>query len=55
MEEEPTIEEMKSELAGAGWVQESATVWRAPYGGLYRGPYGAWKALRGILRSQGGI
>lgn len=42
----PTVEGMIAELAAVGWTRHSATVWRAPDGGLFRGPYGAWKALR---------
>lgn len=43
------------QLRAAGWLPWSirknqelrgSTVWRSPYGGLYRGPYGAWKAMR---------
>jgi hypothetical protein len=30
------------ELRAAGWTSTRRTVWRAPCGCLYRGPYGAW-------------
>lgn len=41
----PTIDDMKSQLLAAGWRQRSATVWRSPTGHLYRGNYGAWRAM----------
>jgi hypothetical protein len=44
------------QLRAAGWLPVSArtgkevpgsTVWRSPSGALYRGPYGAWKVMKG--------
>lgn len=35
----------RRELLAAGWIEESATLWRSPRGHLYRGPYGAWREL----------
>lgn len=32
----------KRDLVDAGWEEVRHTIWRAPDGGLYRGPYGAW-------------
>lgn len=42
---EPTIEQMVQELTAAGWslYRGHRTLWVAPWGALYRGPYGAWK------------
>ena len=46
------------QLRAAGWLPVSArtgkevpgsTVWRAPSGRLYRGPYGAWKIMKDSL------
>lgn len=49
----PTTEDMRRDLTDAGWIQKSATVWVSPGGALYRGPFGAWKALNGILMGSG--
>lgn len=40
------VERWRRDLIAAGWTEESATAWYAPDGGLYRGPYGAWKELQ---------
>jgi len=49
---QPTIEQMIEELRLAGWTRLRANIWRAPQGGLFRGPYGAWKAmLRHLARA----
>lgn len=40
------VEQWKRDLEAAGWTAASATAWYAPDGGLYRGPYGAWKELQ---------
>jgi hypothetical protein len=40
-----TIEEMISELDRAGWRKVMAAVWISPNGNLFRGPFGAWKAM----------
>ena len=36
------------ELTTAGWSRYRGmqTVWRAPNGSLYRGPFGAWKTMK---------
>lgn len=34
-----------ADLLAAGWVETSVNVWRAPSGALFRGPYGAWRAM----------
>lgn len=35
------------ELFAAGWKKHSAmTVWIAPWGALFRGPYLAWRVMR---------
>lgn len=40
------VERWKADLTAAGWTAASATAWWDPTGGLYRGPYGAWKELQ---------
>jgi hypothetical protein len=39
-------ERWKADLIAAGWSEASATSWYSPDGGLYRGPFGAWKELQ---------
>lgn len=50
------VELWDRELRAAGWLPVSARtglevrgsiVWRSPQGLLYRGPYAAWKLMRG--------
>lgn len=36
----------RRDLIAADWKEESMIVWRAPDGGLWRGPYGAWRELQ---------
>jgi hypothetical protein len=43
-----TVEQWIDELLAAGWTQKSHTIWIAPNGAIYRGPFGAWKAMRAI-------
>lgn len=47
-------EQWIAELRAAGWLPWSprlqreavgSSVWRAPSGNLFRGPYGAWRAM----------
>lgn len=49
-----SIEQMKQELIAAGWFQSGRLCWKSPAGALYRGPRGAWKAMKaqrsGIVR-----
>jgi len=47
--EVPSIAKMRQDLQEAGWVQKSLVEYQSPCGKLYRGPYGAWKAMKGIL------
>lgn len=49
----PTIEQMIVNLRDAGWKPRSATVWCAPNGSLFLGPYCAWKALRDFSKTSG--
>ncbi len=42
----PSIDEQIKELSDSGWRRQSASVWVDPDGALFRGPHGAWKALR---------
>lgn len=43
------VRKWEAELHEAGWTRYHgmATVWQAPDGSLYRGPYGAWLVMRG--------
>ncbi len=43
---DPSVEQMIAELNDAGWQKISAAVWKAPTGGYFRGPFGAWKAMK---------
>ena len=43
---EPSIAQMRQELAQAGWVERNSTTYIAPGGNWYRGPYGAWKVMK---------
>ena len=43
-----TPEEMCAELIAAGYIKVRGTVWRSPGGCYYRGPYEAWRHMRGI-------
>ncbi len=36
------------ELKEAGWQRVKLTVFMSPDGTLYRGPFGAWKAMRAM-------
>lgn len=36
----------KRDLIAAGWKETRHTVWQAPDGSLWRGPYGAWRELQ---------
>ena len=45
---EPTIEEMRRDLYGAGWTDSCAgTVWTTPWGTMHRGPHLAWHIWAG--------
>lgn len=44
----PSVTEMRKELMQAGWVEKSVVEYRSPCGKSYRGPYGAWKAMKGM-------
>ncbi len=48
-----SIEEMIDQLEKAGWKRVSTTIWRSPNGGMYRGPYGAWKVMAGTREVPG--
>lgn len=49
----PSNEEMLQALLASGWTQERIGQWKAPNGALYHGPFQAWKAMNGILQSEG--
>lgn len=42
----PTIEQQIAELKAAGWIRVRRTLWKAPIGGYFLGPHGAWKAMK---------
>ena len=42
----PTIEQQIAELKAAGWIPITRTTWKAPVGGYFLGPHGAWKAMK---------
>jgi hypothetical protein len=42
----PTIEEQVAELKAAGWIHVRRHIWKAPIGGYFIGPHGAWKAMK---------
>jgi hypothetical protein len=41
-----TIEQQIKELKAAGWVKVRGHVWKAPIGGYFLGPHGAWLAMK---------
>lgn len=43
---EPTIDEQVAQLKAAGWICVRRTLWKAPIGGYFLGPHGAWKAMK---------
>lgn len=47
-----SIEQMKQELADAGWRKLTAVIWQSPDGGFFRGPFGAWKCMKIISRAK---
>ena len=42
----PTIEEQAEQLKAAGWVHVRGRLWKAPVGGYFMGPHGAWTAMK---------
>ena len=46
----PPIAEQIRELEAAGWTRWRGRnhIWESPTGGIFNGPHGAWKALRGL-------
>jgi hypothetical protein len=47
-ERPPDVEGWIRELKAAGWTMKSHTIWIAPNGAIYRGPFGAWKAMKSV-------
>lgn len=47
------VDRWKRDLIAAGWAAKSATAWQAPDGGLWRGPFGAWKELQRREKASG--
>ncbi len=43
---DPTIEEMIDQLKAAGWKHVRGHLWKAPAGGYFMGPFGAWAAMK---------
>lgn len=46
----PTIEDMVADLKAAGWHPIRQTLWKAPNGEYFRGPFTAWQ----VLQTMGG-
>jgi hypothetical protein len=42
----------RADLLAAGWAEQSHTIWVAPNGAVYRGPYGAWRAMRRAVKVE---
>lgn len=40
------VDRWESDLLAAGWTRKGITIWQAPNGALFRGPFGAWCAMR---------
>jgi hypothetical protein len=50
----PRIEQQIEELKAAGWVPVRHDLWKAPIGGYFLGPHGAWLAMkRSEMRDTG--
>lgn len=43
--EVPSIEEQVAQLEAAGWIKIRSRLWKAPVGGYFPGPHGAWVAM----------
>ena len=43
---EQDVDRWKRELREAGWREHNLTIWRAPGGELFRGPYYAWQVMQ---------
>lgn len=45
---DPSIEQMKADLLGGGWIPSFAgTIWTSLWGSAYRGPHKAWHVWAG--------
>ena len=44
------VELWERELIAAGWTRRFPTVWKSPSGAYYRGPDGAWRAMKAGAR-----
>jgi hypothetical protein len=53
MDEMPDPKQMEIELKAAGWKQVTRFCWKAPVGGYFLGPFGAWKAMVNRREEQG--
>jgi hypothetical protein len=42
---EQPADKWQRELREAGWREVRATIWKAPGGELFRGPYHAWQVM----------
>lgn len=42
---EQNADRWQRELREAGWIEVRTTIWKAPGGELFRGPYHAWQVL----------
>jgi hypothetical protein len=42
---EQDVDRWVRELRDAGWTEYRSTIWKAPGGELFRGPYHAWQIM----------
>lgn len=42
----PSLDEQVAQLKAAGWKRINRSMWKAPVGGYFLGPHGAWKAMK---------
>lgn len=50
----PSIEQQEAELLAAGWIRVRRTLWKAPVGGYFLGPHGAWLAVKSRQEKEAG-
>ena len=42
------IEKWEKELLETGWKKIRSTLWQAPNGAMFRGPYAAWRMMKSV-------
>lgn len=50
------VAEWVSDLEAAGWKRHASmsTIWVAPWGGWYRGPFRAWQIMKEMEKDSNG-